>query len=64
MNPCSLAMSSCVRVLCSKCTTAPNAYARDRFYGTLIRIGRNQELRRMMPRGRRLCSSARQHRHC
>jgi DNA-binding GntR family transcriptional regulator len=27
-----------------------HAYARDRFYGTLIRIGGNQELRRMMPR--------------
>jgi len=25
------------------------AYARDRFYGTLIRIGGNQELRRIMP---------------
>jgi DNA-binding GntR family transcriptional regulator len=27
-----------------------HAYARDRFYGTLIRIGGNQELRRIMPR--------------
>jgi DNA-binding GntR family transcriptional regulator len=27
-----------------------HAYARDHFYGTLIRIGGNQELRRIMPR--------------
>jgi DNA-binding GntR family transcriptional regulator len=27
-----------------------HAYARDRFYGTLIRIGGNEELRRIMPR--------------